>query len=76
MNLQGLFKDFEQGILSFPDTIWHGIERTGQDVGLEGITSFEQAWGQHWRLLVLLEKTIKYGALGGNTLLLSLQSLS
>jgi hypothetical protein len=64
VNFWGIFKAFEQGVLSLPETFWHGIERTGQDIGLEGITSFEEAWGQNWRLMVLLEKTVKYGVMG------------
>lgn len=54
MKILTIAESLGEGIIALPKTLWHGIERTGQDVGLGGLNSFDEAWGQNWRLLKLL----------------------
>ncbi len=60
MRVLTLLESIGDGIISLPETLWHGIERTGRDLGFDGSQPFEEAWAQNWRLLKLLEHTVKY----------------
>ena len=54
MRVLTLLESIGDGIISLPVTLWHGIERTGRDLGFDGSQSFEEAWAQNKRLYDLL----------------------
>ncbi len=56
MKFLTIVESIGEGIISLPVTFWHGIERTGEDIGLGGIDTFKNAWAQNIRLYHLVVK--------------------
>lgn len=76
MNILTIAESLGQGVISIPETWWHGLVRTGEDLGIgtdcqERYKNFSQldacqfdlvkeAWGENVRLFLLLIKVGRF----------------